>query len=66
MGEMCDFEAEYYPQAWNTNRVKNGKRRDVVIRLNATEYEAYKSIGGAVGARKLIVSEHKKKQQQPN
>lgn len=55
MGEMCDFEAEYYPENWNFFRIKKKKKRkDVYISMSASEYASYKAIGGAVATRKLI------------
>lgn len=59
MGEMCDFEAEYYPGAWASPYGKNGKkkaRKDVYISMNAREYAQYKAIGGAVATRKLVTA----------
>ena len=56
MGEMCDFEAEYYPEAWNQPVYrKSGKlfKKEIVLTLNRQQYDAYKAIG-AVGLKKLL------------
>ena len=46
MGEMCDFEAEYYPQNWGPSYRKSGKTRTkkvITIRMNQQEHAAYKN-----------------------
>ena len=29
MGEMCDFEKEYYPENWDTDRIRYRKKKKV-------------------------------------
>ena len=55
MGEMCDFEAEYFPHNWppyntrgNSNRVK------LTVSLSKQQREKVRLIGGVAALRKLI------------
>ena len=57
MGEMCDFEAEYYPGNWDRRRsLKPRKNKDVVLALNPVLYAKYKALGGASGIKRLIAA----------
>ncbi len=58
MGEMCDFEAEFYPENWlppvRTRRKK--KTKTVKASLNKEQYDKYSALGGAVWLKKMIAS----------
>jgi hypothetical protein len=56
MGEMCDFEAEFYPENWLrpviTRRKK--KTKTVKVSLNKDQFDKYSALGGAVWLKKMI------------
>ena len=62
MGEMCDFEAEFYPGNWpQASYGRNGKTRraqnkKIVLSVNADTYAKYKAIGGAKVLKQMIVA----------
>lgn len=55
MGEMCDFEAEYYPGNW-LFRGKRGTttRVSLNISLSKQQKEKVRILGGVVALRKMI------------
>lgn len=55
MGEMCDFEAEYFPQNWGRyNRSGKTTRVQLVVSLSKQQREKVRQIGGVAAVRKLI------------
>ena len=61
MGEMCDFEAKYYPHLWDPwyqSRQSKGRRKPktyrVTMTLNAKQHEKLKAIGGLVALKRLL------------
>ena len=57
MGEMCDFEAEYFPRAWGGyNKRGKSSRVNLSISLSKQQREKVRLIGGVAAVRKLIDS----------
>lgn len=55
MGEMCDFEAEYFPGNWPGGYgKKKGARVTLSISLSKHQREKVRLIGGVAAVRKLI------------
>ena len=71
MGEMCDFEAEYFPENWDgANGIKRPRGRPsapptapISIRVTVAQNEAYKSAGGAKWLKALLDKQIKKQRQ---
>lgn len=54
---MCDFEAEYFPQAWGGyNKRGKSSRVSLSVSLSKKQREKVRLIGGVAAIRKLIDS----------
>lgn len=53
MGEMCDFEAEYYPERWTERTAMKGKKK-VVLTLSIPQWRKFRAIGGLPALKKLM------------
>ena len=58
MGEMCDFEAEFYPENWLRPVITRRKKKTKTVKasLNKEQYDKYSALGGAVWLKKMIAS----------
>ena len=54
MGEMCDFESEYYPRNWLGARQKKCRTKAVQVTLSLEMHAKLKQLGGVVALKRLI------------